>query len=124
MNTQAIKSIVFFLILTAVLFFGAHKIASTPDVKFEELSTRAATFIELVAALEGIDFDIDFVESLVVRGNAGSSSVQVPPLSTAPGRQNPFAPANARSSSFSSEFRQPSDFSFPEPSASQTLILR
>ena len=124
MNTEAIKPVAFFLILTAVLFFGAHKIASTPDVKFEALNTSAATFVELVSALESIEFDLDFVESLVVRGNAGSSSVQVPPLSTAPGRQNPFAPANAQSSSFSSGFRQPSDFSFPEPSASQTLILR
>ena len=115
MNNQMIKSLVIFFVIVAVLFYGAYSIAPEGEKELQG-GGHTGTFLDLVQALQGIDFDLAFIATLpdapipvqrsVVRESISPSQV---------GRPNPFAPATNqnRSLSFSESGSTPPDV--PEP---------
>ena len=87
MNFQKIKSILAFFVPVFLLFYLATSISPEPTVSFSE--NRSARLLEVVATLDTIDFDIDFINSF---GNTSLKTVvYIPDISSSdPGRDNPF----------------------------------
>lgn len=106
MDLQKVKSLFFFLVLAALLFYFGHTIArESGSAGYSEQSAR---FLGIVAVLDTIQFDLDFVNSL------GDTSIKtdvfVPSLSRGDsGRDNPFMKSNP-SASFTSFSDIPTDF--------------
>ena len=98
MDIQKVKSLLFFLILTALFFYFGHTIAREPgsSIVHSEQSTR---FLDVIAVLDNIQFDFDFISSL--SDTSIKTEVYVPPLSPSDSsRDNPFMRSSV-SSSFS-----------------------
>lgn len=92
MDPQKIKSLFLFLILAALFFYFGHSIAREPgsSVVQSEQSTR---FLDVIAVLDSIQFDFDFINSL--SDTSIKTDVYVPPLSLSDsGRDNPFMRSN------------------------------
>ena len=93
MDSQKIKSLFLFLVLTALFFYFGHAIAREPgsSVVQSEQSTR---FLDVIAVLDSIQFDFDFINSL---GDTSiKTDVYVPPLPLSDsGRDNPFMRSNS-----------------------------
>ena len=97
MNKDGIKSLAIFLVITGVIFYGAHIFAGDSEVTFSTENARSTTFLNLVQVLNGIEFDLDFVQSL----GSGRGGVQNPVIiqdvyDGRTGRANPFAPASSQ----------------------------
>ena len=92
MDSQKVKSLLLFLVLTALFFYFGHTIAREPGsvVVQSEQSTR---FLDVIAVLDSIQFDFDFINSL--SDTAIKTDEPVPLLSPSDsGRDNPFMRSN------------------------------
>ena len=88
MDSQKVKSLFFFLVLTALFFYFGHTIAREPGAA-AALSEQPTQFFDVIAVLDSIQFDFDFINSL--SDTAVKTEVYVPPLSPSDsGRDNPF----------------------------------
>ena len=63
MNTQTIRTIVIFTIITGVLFFAADNISPDSDLEPQN-ETSSAQFLDLIAQLDTVSIDFDFVDDL------------------------------------------------------------
>ena len=90
MQAQKIKTMFFFILIGALLFYAANFLAREPDIAIEDDQSRSHMFLELVEHLSTITFDLDFI-------NTSSRDLFVVRLSNVPrrasttGRENPFA---------------------------------
>ena len=109
MDKQKTKSSVLFLLAVVLIFYIAHNMVRDVEVGFEEGQTKSQMFLDLVLRLDGIAFDIDFINAvsrdLVVTRvpDASRGAVSV-------GRRNPFV-----------NFSQPPDPVAPVPTAPVTV---
>ena len=102
MDTAKIKSVLIFNALSALLFYFAHTAARESTFSVED-TDQSAQFLDTVAFLNDLQFDLDFVNSL--GDTAVKTDVYVRPLSLSDsGRDNPF-----RRSSPSVLFEGPQD---------------
>ena len=88
MNLQKVKSLLLFLVLAALFFYFGHAVAREPGsaVVQSEQSTR---FFDIIAVLDSIQFDFDFINSL--SDTAINTDTYDPSLSSPDsGRDNPF----------------------------------
>ena len=99
MNKKMIQSLIIFLLMTGVIFYGAHLFAEDSEVSFSTENARSTTFLNLVEVLRGIEFDLAFVDSLTPSPAGFQRPVFVREVFDGrTGRANPFAPASARNS--------------------------
>lgn len=97
-----IKSIFIFIVLTGVLFYFANLVARESGFTIEDTG-HSARFLDIVAVLGDIQFDLDFINSL--GDTAIKTDVYIQPLSSSDaGRDNPF-----KKSSPSTLFQSPGD---------------
>lgn len=102
MNSGKIKSVFIFIVLTGVLFYFGHLLAREPMFSIED-TEQSARFLDAVAVLNDIQFDLDFVNSL--GDTAIKTDVYIRPLSPSDaGRDNPFRKSNP-----SALFERPQD---------------
>ena len=95
MNKEILKSLIIFLVLTAAVFYGAHLFAADSEVTFSTENARSTTFLNLVQVLQGIEFDLAFIESLNSQQRGLRRPVVVREVFDGrTGRSNPFAPAS------------------------------
>ena len=92
MDSGKVKSVFIFIILVAVLFYFGNLTAREAAFSIAD-TDQSVQFLETVAVLDAIDFDLDFVNSL--GGTAIRTDVYVQPLSPSDaGRDNPFRRSN------------------------------
>ena len=92
MNSAKIKSVFIFIILTSVLFYFNNLIARESTFTIED-TEQSAQFLDIVAVLNDIQFDLDFVGSL--GDTVIKTDVYIQPLSPSDaGRDNPFRKSN------------------------------
>ncbi len=102
MNSGKVKSVFIFIILTGILFYFGDLVARESAFSIED-TEQSARFLDIVAVLNDIQFDLDFVNSL--GDTAIKTNVYIQPLSSSDaGRDNPF-----RKSSPSALFESPQD---------------
>ena len=88
MNSGKIKSVLIFIVLIGILFYFGNLIARESTFSIED-TEQSARFLGIVAVLQDIAFDLDFVNSL--GDTAIKTDVYVQPLSSSDfGRDNPF----------------------------------
>ena len=95
MNFEKIKSALVFFALIFILFYFGNMIARQPDISFG--GNRSARFLSVVAVLDTINLDFDFINSF---GNASlRTDVYIPKVSPSEfGRDNPFMKSSAPAS--------------------------
>lgn len=88
MNTQAVRSLIIFIIIAGVLLFAANSISPDPDL--EPLNdTSSAQFLDLVLRLDTIAIDFDFITNLGT--SAVVTDVRIDDVRPGEvGRSNPF----------------------------------
>ena len=94
MDLQKVKSLLLFLVLTALFFYFGHAVARESESAVVQ-SEQSMRFLDAIAVLDSIQFDFDFINSL--SDTAIKTEVYVPPLSPSDleGRDNPFMRSNS-----------------------------
>ena len=123
---QKIKSVLIFFVLVFVLFYFGSMIAPEPEVSFE--GERSARFLDVVAVLDTIEFDFEFINSFGT--TALKTDVVISPISPSDsGRDNPFKRSDTPTaggsfdptSLFSGEFVSPPDTAVEQEEITDTV---